>query len=82
MIKFPFNESTALLLTALGFTLTQHEATWEDVGDAENGPKLAGGPAYDEWSNGITSVYVVDGMVEEVEACPPEWPELPELPPA
>ena len=77
MIKFPFNESHALLLTALGFKVTSHPATWEDVGDAENGPELVGGPAYDEWSNGITSVYVVDGQCEEVEACPPERPELP-----
>lgn len=70
MVPIPFNEHSALLLTALGFTCTQHPATWEDVGGPENGPKLVGGPAYDEWSKDGVSVYVVDGMVQDVEKLP------------
>ena len=67
VIRIPFDANSALLLTALGFTHTHHPATWRDVGGPENGPKVIGGPAYDEWNNGSVSVYVVDGMAQGVE---------------
>jgi hypothetical protein len=71
VVPIPFNEHSAKLLRALGFTFIQHEETREDVGDAENGPRVGGGPAYDEWTNGVTSVYVFNGAVQGIEACPP-----------
>ena len=55
------------MLTALGFTLTSRPASWEDVGGPERGPKLIGGPAYDEWAKDDISVIVQDGMIVAVE---------------
>lgn len=46
----PFNLALHEHLTALGYSWVQHEETWEDVGDAENGPELTGGPAFDEYT--------------------------------
>lgn len=43
------NEEVRNNLTALGYEHTHHEEDFEDIGDAENGPKLSGGPAYDEY---------------------------------
>jgi hypothetical protein len=37
-------------LLASDYTHTHVEASWSDDGDAENGPHLSGGPAYDEYS--------------------------------
>ena len=76
MIPIPFTEATALLLTALGFTLTSHPACWQDIGGPENGPKLVGHNAYDVWSKGETSVVVYDGHIVEVEKDMLTWPEL------
>jgi hypothetical protein len=55
----PFNPAAHDHLLALGFTHERYEASWEDLGDAENGPQLSGGPAYDEYQaeDGFT-VYV------------------------
>jgi hypothetical protein len=72
MIQIPFTERSAAALIMAGYTLTQHPATWEDAGDAENGPKLTGGPAFDEWSKGDISIIVVNGQVEAIEKNPPE----------
>lgn len=58
------------LLTLLGYSLTNHvEESWEDDGDAENGPHLTGGPAFDEWTRPGDShaVIVIDGGVVAVE---------------
>ena len=73
MIKIEFNESCALLLTALGFKLISVPPYWYDSGDAENGPMVDGHNGYDEWTNGTTSVYVVDNKIEGVEATPLEF---------
>ena len=46
-----------------GYALTHFPESWEDVGDAENGPLIQGGPAYDEWRNGNHVVIVIDGEI-------------------
>lgn len=47
-------------LIDLGFVHTHYEADWFDGGDAENGPKLEGGPCYDEYDNDIDLRIYVD----------------------
>lgn len=73
MTRTPFTAETKQLLEAFGFTATEHPETWKDIGGPESGPKVVGGPAYTEWDNGKTSVYVVDGFIEEIENNPPEY---------
>jgi hypothetical protein len=46
----PFNEDVHHWLVELGYERAYCPADFEDVGDAENGPKLVGGPAYDEYT--------------------------------
>lgn len=46
-------------LIALGYTRTHHEASYEYVGDAETGPRLEGGPEFDEYLSD-TDVIVID----------------------
>lgn len=53
------------LMVLLGYEVTHVEAHWEDIGDVENGPKLDGHPAYDEWVKGTHCVIVVDNEVVE-----------------
>jgi hypothetical protein len=77
MTPIQFTESCALLLLALGFKLTSHAASWEDVGGPENGPKLVGHNAYDEYSDGKTSVFVEGGEIKAVEAVPPDFGDIP-----
>lgn len=45
-------------LIDLGFSHVHVEASWEDTGDAENGPRLSGDPAYDEYTLGDMTVYI------------------------
>ena len=45
-------------LLELGFVHVHHEADWEDGGDAENGPKLEGGPAFDDYYADTDSIYI------------------------
>ena len=45
-------------LLELGYVHTHNEADWEDDGDAESGPHLSGGPAYDEYYVPGHSIYV------------------------
>lgn len=59
-------------LLAAGYAKTSVPDSWQDVGSAEYGPKLIGGPAYDDWSNDSHHIYVVDGVVEGDEVLPPE----------
>lgn len=54
----PFNPALHAFLTDAGFGYSHHEASWEDVGDAENGPELTGGPAFDEYFFNTQCVYV------------------------
>jgi hypothetical protein len=59
-----FNLSAHAGLVALGFQHTRHEADWEDEGDGESGPRLTGGPAWDEYEDADFRVVVDDhGMV-------------------
>ena len=67
MIRIPFDDTSALLLLALGYTQRQVPAHWEDTGDAENGPRLDGHNEYDVWTRGDSTVIVSDGHVVEVE---------------
>lgn len=55
------------LLKVLGFNASHVPAEWEDTGDAESGPMLSGHEAYDVWTKNEVSIYVVDGMVVEIE---------------
>jgi hypothetical protein len=59
-------------LLAAGYTKTHVPDSWQDVGDAENGPRLTGGPAYDDWSKDDHHIYVVNGVIEDDEVWPPE----------
>lgn len=52
-------------LLAAGYFIIPHEASWEDIGDAENGPKMSGGPAYDEYRKGTDVYIVVDGKIAD-----------------
>jgi len=45
----PFNPALDAHLIALGYVRTRHEDSWEDDGNAESGPHLIDGPAYDEY---------------------------------
>jgi hypothetical protein len=49
MTREPFNVAVHDQLTVLGYELTQHREDYWDDGDAESGPSLNGGPAYDEY---------------------------------
>jgi hypothetical protein len=75
-----FDHHDARLLAALGYEKTHHPMSWKDVGDAENGPRLSGGPAYDAW------VRTEDGMDHCIIVCEgqvmdsfyePTWGEQP-----
>jgi len=79
-IKFDPVEGPKLLVL-LGFEVEHNEASWSDVGDAENGPKVVGGPAFDEWHRGELSLIVVDGKIVDVVQYVPD-PELRFEPPA
>jgi hypothetical protein len=55
------------LMTLFGYTVTHHEATWEDVGGPESGPKLVGCPAHDEWTRSDGHyVIVADGEIVDI----------------
>jgi hypothetical protein len=55
-----FNPVAHTLLTDQGaYVHTHFDDTFEDVGDAENGPELTGGPAFDEYS-GESHYLIID----------------------
>jgi len=54
----PFNEVAHCHLMSLGYEHTRIEATWEDTGDAENGPHLDGGPTFDQYTAADHYVYI------------------------
>jgi len=63
----PFNQQVHDNLVYLGFTHTQYEADWEDVGNGESGPCIWGGPAFDEYlrESDMSRVIVLeDGKVD------------------
>ena len=55
----PFNQDIHDNLVAMGYVPTLYECTFEDVGDAENGPELTGDPAFDEYK-GPAEYVIVD----------------------
>ena len=72
-----FDKHDAALLNAMGFTCERCPADWHDDGDAENGPHLVGGPAYELWSRPIGNdrvevVVVCEGEIREV-SVEPNW---------
>lgn len=56
--RAPFNPDIHAALLVEGFTLTQHEDDFEDDGDAESGPHLTGGPAWDEYQSADEMIVV------------------------
>lgn len=67
----PINEMLHELLTLQGYKLEMFEADWEDVGGCESGPKLTGGPEFDEYMNDRWRI-IVDhkgkvAMIEEID---------------
>ena len=72
MVPIPFDPVNGpRLLVLLGYEVTHHPARWEDIGDAENGPKLDGHDAYDEWTRGDHSLIVQDNAVVDSVRWPP-----------
>ena len=68
---FPFDPvHDAALLNAAGYSCEHYPATWQDIGGPENGPKLIGGPAFNEWRNGDHIIVVSEGEVVAVERHP------------
>lgn len=72
----PFNAGIHGHLLDLGYCHVRHEADWYDDGDAESGPSLAGGPAWDEYSNGDEYLAVEENGT--VHGPIPDYPEPPE----
>ncbi len=54
----PFNLSLHDHLMTLGFTHERVENSFEDIGEAESGPELSGGPAYDVYQDAASFVYM------------------------
>lgn len=66
MTDTPFNPEVHTNLITLGFTHTRFDADWCDEGNAESGPRLSGGPGWDEYlrESDMTKVCVdEDGSV-------------------
>lgn len=64
MVPIPFDPINGpKLMCLLGFELSRHPESWEDVGGPESGPHIVGGPAYDQWTQGSFAIIVVDGQV-------------------
>jgi hypothetical protein len=58
----PFNPEIHANLLPLGFTFHHFDEDWWDDGDAESGPSLAGGPAFQEYlrESDMTKVVIVE----------------------
>lgn len=48
---YPDDLAAHVFLLGAGYKWTRHPNSFEDDGDAESGPHLAGGPAYDEYAS-------------------------------
>ena len=59
--RTPFNPAAHDFFVAAGYVVTHYKADFEDVGDAESGPKLSGGPAFDEYAADDHCVIVTEG---------------------
>lgn len=61
------------MLTDQGACVHEHEPdTFEDVGDAESGPELTGGPAYDRYTS-ESHEFIIDGTGTIVFSAPIDW---------
>ena len=61
----PFNIALHEHLTSLGYNHTRHASSWQDIGDADNGPCLDGGPAYDEYAGDDEYIFASeDGVLD------------------
>lgn len=68
-----FNLAFHDFMRSIGAKHTFFEASWEDVGDAENGPELSGHGAYDAYVlDGIEYAVSEDGTVDRAPEAPPE----------
>ncbi len=63
MIFKPYNLALHEHLMSLGYEYQRFACTFEDAGDAENGPHLTGGPAYDMYSSPTEFIYATEGGV-------------------
>ena len=54
--RTPFSTSHAFLIEA-GFTHTAYNEDYHDNGNAESGPNLVGGPAFDEYHDNSLMLY-------------------------
>lgn len=53
-----FNQDIHDNLLDHGFRHNRVEESWEECGDAENGPQLDGGPAYDEYMSNDSYIII------------------------
>ena len=53
-----FNTAAHAALIAAGYVHERHDADWQDTGDAENGPELSGGPAFDLYTDADSVVMI------------------------
>ncbi len=68
---YGFNPAFHAFMMEQGATHEHLEDCFEDIGDAENGPKLAGHPALDVYTlDGIDYAVGADGIVERSETVP------------
>ena len=64
--RTPFNPAAHDFFVGAGYVVTHYESDFEDVGDAESGPKLSGGPAFDEYAADDHYVIVTEGGATSV----------------
>lgn len=85
MKPIPFDPlHDAAILNACGYVCTHNPAYWQEIGDIENGPRMYGHDAFDEWRNEHHSIIVVDEEIVEMESCEPLFDDsefYPELQP-
>ncbi len=69
----PFNRALHEHLLALGYTWSRADESWEDHGDAEHGPELSGGPAFDRYTGPAEHVHFSEDGHAHVEAIDLAW---------
>jgi hypothetical protein len=73
-VRKPFNLNAHANMVAEGFMYVQHEADFEDDGDAESGPHLVGGPAWDEYvDKDMRFIFSNNGVLVHQENYDPEF---------
>ncbi len=62
-----YNQALHIHLLAHGYEHERVEASWEDHGDAETGPMVSGGPAYDMYLGPDEVVFATeDGLLDRI----------------